>query len=92
MPGIYDRDIEPELFYSSYVSTYIQRDIKELTQVADEMLFLRFLTAAAARTSQMLNLSDISRDIGISIPTAKQWLSILVTSGIAVLLESLHIK
>jgi hypothetical protein len=54
MPGIYDRDIEPELFYSSYVSTYIQRDIKELTQVADEMLFLRFLTAAAARTSQML--------------------------------------
>lgn len=90
MPGIYDRDIEPELFYSSYVSTYIQRDIKELTQVADEMLFLKFLTATAARTSQMLNLSDISRDIGVSIPTAKQWLSILVTSGIVVLLEPLY--
>lgn len=90
MPGVYDRDIDPELFYSSYVSTYIQRDIKELTQVADEMLFLKFLTATAARTSQMLNLSDISRDIGISIPTAKQWLSILVTSGIVVLLEPLH--
>ncbi|MFW5485103.1 MAG: ATP-binding protein [Spirochaetaceae bacterium JB067] len=90
MPGVYDRDIDPELFYSSYVSTYIQRDIKELTQVADEMLFFKFITAVAARTSQMLNLSDISRDIGISIPTAKQWLSILVTSGIVVLLEPLH--
>lgn len=90
MPGVYDRDIDPELFYSSYVSTYIQRDIKELTQVADEMLFLKFLTATAARTSQMLNLSDISRDIGVSIPTTKQWLSILVTSGIVVLLEPLH--
>ncbi len=90
MPGVYDRDIDPELFYSSYVSTYIQRDIKELTQVADEMLFFKFITAVAARTSQMLNLSDISRDIGISIPTAKQWLSILETSGIVVLLEPLH--
>lgn len=90
MPGVYDRDIAPELFYSSYVDTYIQRDIKDLTQVADEMLFLKFLTATAARTSQMLNLSDISRDTGVSIPTAKQWLSILVTSGIVVLLEPLH--
>jgi predicted AAA+ superfamily ATPase len=90
MPGVYDRDIDPEIFYSSYVDTYIKRDIKELTQVADEMLFLKFLTAAAARTSQMLNLSDMAKDVGISIPTAKHWLSILVTSGIVILLESYH--
>ena len=87
MPAVYDRNIEPEIFYSSYVNTYIQRDIKELTQVADELLFLKFLTAAAARTSQMLNLSDMARDVGISVPTAKQWLSILVTSGIVILIE-----
>jgi len=90
MPGVYARDIEPEIFYSSYVNTYIQRDIRELTQVADEMLFLKFLTATAARTSQMLNLSDIARDIGITTPTAKQWLSILITSGIVVLVEPFY--
>lgn len=87
MPGIYSRDISPDIFYGAYINTYIQRDIKELTQVADEMLFLQFLTACAARTSQMLNLADIARDIGISAPTAKQWLSILITSGIVVLVE-----
>lgn len=87
MPGLYSRDISPDIFYGSYINTYIQRDIKELTQVADEMLFLQFLTACAARTSQMLNLADIARDIGISAPTAKQWLSILITSGIVILVE-----
>jgi predicted AAA+ superfamily ATPase len=87
MPGVYSRDISPNIFYGAYINTYIQRDIKELTQVADEMLFLQFLTACAARTSQMLNLADIARDIGVSAPTAKQWLSILVTSGIVILVE-----
>lgn len=87
MPGVYSRDISPDIFYGAYINTYIQRDIKELTQVADEMLFLQFLTACAARTSQMLNLADIARDIGISAPTAKQWLSILITSGIVILVE-----
>ena len=87
MPGVYSRDISPDIFYGAYINTYIQRDIKALTQVADEMLFLQFLTACAARTSQMLNLADIARDIGISAPTAKQWLSILITSGIVILLE-----
>lgn len=87
MPGVYSRDISPDIFYGAYINTYIQRDIKELTQVADEMLFLQFLTACAARTSQMLNLADIARDIGISAPTAKKWLSILITSGIVVLIE-----
>jgi len=87
MPGVYSRDISPDIFYGAYINTYIQRDIKDLTQVADEMLFLQFLTACAARTSQMLNLADIARDIGISAPTAKQWLSILITSGVVILLE-----
>jgi len=51
------------------------------------MQFHRFITACAARTSQMLNYSELSKDVGISVPTAKKWLSILVTSGIVVLVE-----
>lgn len=90
MPSIYSRDIIPEIFYGQYVNTYLQRDIRDLTQIADEMLFLKFITACAARTSQMLNLSDISRDIGISVPTAKKWLSILVTSGIVILVQPFY--
>ena len=78
---------EVELYYSSYVQTYLQRDIKDLSQVGDELAFLRFLTAAAARTGQVLQYADLSRDIGISQPTAKKWLSLLVASGIAALVE-----
>ncbi|MDP3178357.1 MAG: DUF4143 domain-containing protein, partial [Spirochaetaceae bacterium] len=72
---------------SSYVQTYLQRDIKDLSQVGDELAFLRFLTAVAARTGQMLQYADLARDIGISQPTAKKWLSLLVTSGIVTLVE-----
>lgn len=78
---------EVELFYSSYVQTYLQRDIKDLSQVGDELAFLRFLTAVAARTGRMLQYADLARDIGISQPTAKKWLSLLVTSGIVTLVE-----
>jgi uncharacterized protein len=78
---------EVEQYYSSYVQTYLQRDIKDLSQVGDELAFLRFLTAVAARTGQMLQYSDLARDIGISQPTAKKWLSLLITSGIVTLVE-----
>jgi len=65
------------LFFSSYLQTYLQRDVKDLAQVGNEAAFLRFLRACAARTGQMLNLSDLARDSDISVPTAKAWLSIL---------------
>ena len=68
-----DRD----LFYSSYVQTYLQRDVRDLAQVGDQAAFLRFLRASAARTAQLLNLSDLARDADISVNTAKAWLSIL---------------
>lgn len=87
MPALYEREQSVERFYASYVDTYIHRDIRDLTQVADEMQFQRFLTACAARTSQMVNYSELAKDVGISAPTAKNWLSILVTSGIVVLIE-----
>lgn len=65
------------LFYSSYVQTYLQRDVRDLAQVGDQASFLRFLRAVAARTAQLLNLSDLARDADISVNTAKAWLSIL---------------
>ncbi len=79
--------MDRNLFYSSYVQTYIQRDIRDLAKVGDEIAFLKFLRAAAARTGQLLNLTELTRDCGISVPTAKHWLSILQASGIVYLLE-----
>lgn len=87
MPALYTTEQSIERFYASYVDTYVHRDIRDLTQVADEMQFQRFLTACAARTSQMVNYSELAKDVGISSPTAKTWLSLLVTSGIIVLVE-----
>ena len=77
----------PKDFYANYLKTYIERDIKKLTQVADEMQFLQFISVVASRTSQLLNYSDISKDCGISEVTAKKWISLLVSSGLVYLLQ-----
>ena len=82
--------MERDLFYGSYVQTYLQRDVRDLARVGDEMAFLRFLRAAAARTGQLLNLADLARDADVAPNTAKNWLSILQTAGIAYLLEPYH--
>jgi len=78
------------LFYSSYLQTYLQRDVRDLTQVGDEQVFLRFVRACAARTGQMLNLSELARDVDVSVKTAKAWLSILVASFQVALLQPYH--
>jgi predicted AAA+ superfamily ATPase len=78
------------LYYSSYLQTYLQRDVKDLTQIGDETAFLNFLRACAARTAQLLNLADLARDADISIPTAKKWLSILRASFQVFLLQPYH--
>ncbi|HQL87071.1 MAG: hypothetical protein BWX73_03210 [Lentisphaerae bacterium ADurb.Bin082] len=75
-----------ERFYQSYLQTYLSRDVRALTQVADEHRFYVFLKAVAARTGQMLNYSSLARDAEISQPTAKSYLSILETSGLVKLL------
>lgn len=85
-----NRNFDRNLFYSSYLQTYLQRDVRDLARVGDEMAFLRFLRAGAARTGQLLNMADMARDADISPNTAKQWLSILKTSGIVYLLEPYH--
>lgn len=81
-----NEELDRDLFYSSYLQTYLQRDVRDLARVGDEMAFVRFLRAAAARTGQMLNMANLARDADIAPNTAKSWLSILETSGIIYLL------
>ncbi len=81
-----DRD----LFYGSYVQTYLQRDIRDLARVGDEMAFLRFMRAAAARSGQLLSMADLARDADVAPNTVRNWLSILQASGIVYLLEPYH--
>ena len=83
MPGLAsgkfsDRDV----FYSSYLQTYIDRDVKEQVQLADPLLFRDFVRAAACRAGQMLNVHDIAQDVGVSDDTAKRWLQVLEKSDV----------
>lgn len=71
-----------QIFYSSYLTTYIERGVKELSDAIDSLKFLRFITAAAARCGQMLNIADIARDADINQIQAKNWLGLLETLGI----------
>lgn len=82
-----NKDIDWETFYKSYLQTYIERDIKDLNAVKNEMDFLKFLKILAARTGQMLNYADIASEVGTSLPTIKSWVSILVSSNIVYLLS-----
>ena len=73
-----DRDV----FYSSYLQTYIDRDVSELVALTDKLLFQDFIRAAACRAGQMLNVHDIAQDVGVSDDTAKRWLQVLEKSDI----------
>ncbi|MCD8110381.1 MAG: DUF4143 domain-containing protein [Clostridiales bacterium] len=78
MPELYANEkIEWEAYYRSYVDTYLQRDIRDLVQVADEMQFYNFMTIVAAHTSKPVVYEELATAAGISAPTAKKWLSIL---------------
>ena len=80
-------DYDWQMFYAAYVRTYIERDVRDLTEVGDAVKFAKFMTAAAASTGQLVNLASLARDVGISQPTAERWLSILVASNIVYLLK-----
>jgi predicted AAA+ superfamily ATPase len=87
-PEVIDKNPDGrELFYSSYIRSYIERDVRQLMHVGDESAFMKFISCAAARTGQELNLTDLARDADIAPGTAKSWLSILETSGIIYLLK-----
>ena len=82
-----DPDLDWQMFYGAYVRTYIERDVRDLSEIGDTVKFTRFMTAAAASTGQLVNLASMARDVGISQPTAERWLSILVASNIVYLLK-----
>jgi len=88
MPELYNgEDFDWQMFYGAYTKTYIERDVRDLTQIGDELKFLKFMTVIAGCTGQLLNLASVSRDVGISEPTAERWLSILVASNLVYLLQ-----
>ena len=87
MPRLYEApNVNREEYYESYLETYISRDVKDLTQVANELSFLSFIGIVAARTATNVNYDVLASEAGISAPTAKQWLSILVSSGLVALI------
>lgn len=91
MPELYaDENVDWETYYRSYVDTYLQRDIRDLAQVADEMQFYNFMTVVAAHTSKPVVYEKLASDSGISAPTAKKWLSVLVSSHIIALVQPYH--
>jgi predicted AAA+ superfamily ATPase len=87
---IADKNMPHDIFYNSYIQTYIQRDVRDLTRVGNEQTFHHFLRAAAARSGQLLNYANLARDVDIDQKTVKSWLSILETSGIIYLLQPYH--
>ncbi len=83
LPGyISGKFTDRNVFYSSYLQTYIERDVSELIAVTDKLLFRDFIRAAACRAAQMLNIHDIAQDVGVSDDTAKRWLQVLEKSDI----------
>lgn len=88
MPRLYENEaVDRAQYYESYLETYISRDIKDLTQVADETAFLNFMSVTAARTATNVNYETLAGEVSISAPTAKHWLSVLVSSGIVALIQ-----
>ena len=87
MPRIYqDENVNLEIFFESYLDTYISRDIRDLEQVANETAFMNFIKVVAARTATVVNYEALANEVGISAPTAKSWLSLLVSCGIVALI------
>ncbi len=89
-PRILDRRLVPREFLDPYITTYVERDARAVSRVGDLVTFQRFMALCAGRTGQLLNLSSLASDTGISQPTAKAWLSVLETSFIVMRLPAWH--
>lgn len=82
-PRIFDKKLSPANWLASYVATYVERDVRTISKIGDLTTFQRFVELCAGRAAQLLNLSGLAADAGMSQPTAKAWLSVLETSFIA---------
>jgi predicted AAA+ superfamily ATPase len=86
-PRIHDKDLDPQEWLADYHRTYVERDIRDILQIMDLDSFDRFVRLAASRTGQELNLASLASDSGIAETTAKQWISVLRTSSLVILLK-----
>ena len=89
-PRIFDEALDPSEWLRSYVATYIERDVRAITQIGDLTTFQRFVELCAGRTSQLVNYSSLANDCGVSQPTARAWLGILEASFIVFRLPPFH--
>lgn len=88
MPRLYDdNSVDWERYYADYVNTYIERDIQRLEQVGNGLTFLQFMVSLASRTGELLNMDSVAKDVGISAPTVKKWVSVLQKSNVIYLLQ-----
>ncbi len=89
-PALYDRKLTPQDWFANYIATYLERDVRQLITVRDLSQFQTFVKMCAARSGQLLNLTSLGADCGISSVTAKHWLSVLEASYIVMLLQPHH--
>src|SRR5690606_20717015 len=76
-PEIYGKNRKPELWYPSYIKTYVERDVRQIKNIENTSLFIKFLKICAGRIGQQINVASISNDCGIAVKTVQSWLSVL---------------
>ena len=86
-PRLYDKNLSPDEFYPYYIQTYVERDVRQLKNIGDLSRFTRFIKLCAGRIGQLLNLSSLAVECGVSVPTITSWLSVLEASYICYLLR-----
>ena len=89
-PRLYDKDIFPTDYYPFYIQTYVERDVRLMRNIGDLSKFIRFLKLCAGRIGQLLNISSLANECGVSVTTATSWISILEASYICYLLKPDH--
>lgn len=89
-PRIHDRGLDPARWYADYVTTYVERDVRQVKEIGDLRAFRTFLMLAAGRTAQEINLSSLGSDVGVSHNTARAWLSVLEASFVAMSIPAWH--
>src|SRR3989344_4755900 len=91
-PRVYRDSADPIIFAESYIRTYVERDVRDILQITSLLEFQKFMRLCAARVGQLLDLTELSKDAGISLSTVKSWLSVLEASYIIFLLQPHHVN
>jgi predicted AAA+ superfamily ATPase len=83
---VYDQQVPPDIFFPSYIQSYVERDVRQVQAVGDLLSFEKFIQLCAGRIGQLFNQSNLANEVGVSVPTIQRWMSILHTGFIAFLL------